>query len=40
MEDNVNFDNEVLAYLSVRKVRLSYTGFNLPNAIGLTNREP
>jgi len=28
MEENVNFDNEVLAYLTVRKVKFSETIFS------------
>lgn len=36
MEDNVNFDNEVLAYLSVRKVPLAILILHL----GSTDWEP
>ncbi len=37
MEENVNFDNEVLAYLTIRKViRIKSIMMN----IGSTDREP
>jgi hypothetical protein len=37
MEDNVNFDNEVLAYLTIRKV-LDIRTYNYN--LGPTDREP
>ncbi len=38
MEENVNFDNEVLAFLTIRKVNTLSIVINL--SIGSTDREP
>lgn len=44
MEDNVNFDNEILAYLTIRKVIASLyirlKSYDVLFSIGSINREP
>jgi len=40
MEENVNFDNEVLAYLTIRKVSDRILSLSCGLNIGSTDRKP